>query len=97
MKALRGDDAIMQNIRYTGLCGKQAHGSRIILGQVRLDRRNPKVDVALNEPGSGSVGTRFRITRYGRIAIDDKVAVRHDGTGSFLRRRRKCQGTKNKR
>ena len=97
MKALRGYDAIMQNIRYTGLGCKLSHGSRMILGQVRLDRRNPKVDVALNEPGSGGMGTRFRIARYGRIAIDDKVAVRHDGTRSALRRRRKCQSTQNER
>jgi hypothetical protein len=98
-EAMRGDDAIVEDVIDVGLGGEAAQGAGVVFPDGGLDGGDAEVFVALGEMRSGGGDPRFCVAGDGRVAIEDEVAVRGDaagvnlGTGEAAKKERQNNGS----
>ncbi len=78
-EALGGDDAVVEDVGDVGLRGEEAEGGCVVLRGGGLHGSDAEMLVALVEAGSDGCGAESGVCRDGGVAIENKVAMRHDG------------------
>ena len=84
LEAVRGEDAVVQDVGDAGLGGQEAEGGGVVLRGLGLDGGDAEVGIALEETGSCRGDTSFGVVWDGSIAIDDEIAMRGEAGGVDL-------------
>jgi hypothetical protein len=83
-QAVRGDDAIVEDVVDVGLRGEAAQGAGVVFPDCGLDGGDAEVLVAPSEMRAGGGDAGFCVAGDGCVAIKDEVAVGSEAAGVDL-------------